>query len=133
MSGFRKCVTYETMQDVQYHNGIEITSIVIDGVRYFRAYSLFQAAVPKLDARLRKDLISECAGFANKHAEAVLVKRYKSFNAWFFSRCFFGSIFSELKSGTKAQLEVEYAMILAEALENYDAECTNWPVHVIHD
>lgn len=128
---FRKRVTYETVQDVQCHNSIEITSVVIGGVRHFRAYSLLQAADPKLDARLRKSLVSTCAKYADKYDGAVLVKRYKSSNAWFFSLQFLGNVSMELKPGTKASLEIEYAMILAEALENYDAEGVGRPVHII--
>lgn len=44
---------------------------------------------------------------------------------------FLGNAFAELKSCTKASSEVENAMILAEALENHDAEPTGWPVHII--
>lgn len=127
----QKRVTYETAQDVQYHNKIEITSVVVGGVRHFRAYSLLQAVDPKLDARLRNSLVSACAKYADKYDGAVLVKRYKSSNAWFFSLQFLGNVLAEMKPGTKASLEVEYAMILAEALENYEAEGTRWLVHII--
>lgn len=130
---FRKRVTYETAQDVQYHNKIEITSIVTGGVRHFRAYSLFQAADPKLDARLRKSLVSTCAKYADKYDGAVLAKRYKSSDAWFFSLQFLGNALAEMKPGTKASLEVENAMILAEALENHEAEGTRWLVHIISE
>ena len=128
---FRKRVTYETVQDVQYHNSIEITSVVIGGVRHFRAYSLLQAADPKLDARLRKALVSTCAKYADTHKGAVLAKRHKLSDAWFFSRQFLGDVLTELKSGTKASLEIESAMILAKALENHNVEGTRRPVHII--
>ena len=128
---FRKRVTYETAQDVQYHNNIEITSVVIGGVRHFRAYSILQAADPKLDARLRKVLVSTWAKYADKHNGAVLAKRHKLSDAWFFSRQFFGDVLTELKPGTKASLEIECAMILAETLENHSVEGVRWPVHII--
>lgn len=141
-------ITYDIMQDVQYYNDIEITSHTVNGERYYRAYSLFDAAAPdSINKSIRSAMISRIGHMAAEHGGAVLMRRFKFANAWFLSSRLLriaadtvnpvdASDNRRRKSGDWHDYEISdlmAALKLAEKLDALPADGTSWPVAMVQD
>lgn len=142
---FTQAITYDIMQDVQYYDNVEITSHTINGERFYRAYSLFDAAAPEsINKSIRSAMINRLGNMARTNGGGILMSRFKRGNAWFLSTRLLRvaadtanpvdiSDNRRRKAGDWHDYEISDLMLaleLAEKLDSLPAEPTPWPVAI---
>lgn len=143
---FVQPITYNIMQDVQYYNNVEITSHVISGERFYRAYSLFNAAAKEsINKSIRKAMIARLGRMASEHGGGILMARFKAPNAWFLSTWLLQLAVDTAnpvdardnrrrKQGDWHDYEISdlmAALELAEILDGRPADKSPWPVAML--
>lgn len=142
---FKQAVTYDIMQDVQYYDNIEITSHTVNGERFYRAYSLFDAAAPEsINKSIRAAMINRLGNMARTKGGGILMTRFKRGNAWFLSTRLLQIAADTAnpidpmdnrrrKAGDWHDYEISDLMLaleLAQKLDTLPAELTPWPVAI---